>query len=93
MIDDIEDSKFKHQACQYLRRSLKHAISCIEESTSTVKSELTQLQDSVSTQKDAVAIPPPDGAVPKGDWGVMVAPEAESGGWKMGTGVCVRVPR
>jgi hypothetical protein len=56
VIDDIEDSKLKHQAYQYLRRSLKHVISRIEESTSTVKSELIQLQNNVSTQKDVVDI-------------------------------------
>ena len=38
-------------------------------------------------------IPPPDGAVPKGGWGVMTAPEAESGRWEIGAGACVRVPR
>jgi hypothetical protein len=56
VIDDIEDSKLKHQACQYLRRSLKQAISPIEESTSIVKSDLIQFQDNVSIQKDAVDI-------------------------------------
>ena len=56
VIGDIEDSKLKHQACQYLRRSLKHAISRIEESTFTVRSELILLQDNISTQKDVVDI-------------------------------------
>jgi hypothetical protein len=56
VIDGIEDFKLKHQACQYLRHSLKHAIFRIEESTSTVKSELIQLQDNLSTQKDVVDI-------------------------------------
>ena len=36
---------------------------------------------------------PPNGAVPKRGWGVMTAPEVESGGWEIGTGACVRLPR
>ena len=36
---------------------------------------------------------PPGGIMPKGGWGVMTAPEVESGRWEIGAKACVRVSR
>jgi hypothetical protein len=53
VIDELKDSRTKHQACQFLRRSLKEAISRIQDSTSSVE---TEIQNNVSGQKDTVDI-------------------------------------
>jgi hypothetical protein len=44
VIDELEGSRTKHQACQYLRRSLKEAISRIHVFTSSVETEITTEQ-------------------------------------------------
>ena len=56
VIDELKDSRIKHQACQFLRRSLNKAISRIQDSISSVEVETTELQNNVSEQKDTVDI-------------------------------------
>jgi chromosome segregation ATPase len=54
VIDELKDSRIKHQACQFLRWSLNSAISRIQDSISSVEVETTELQNDVSEQKDTV---------------------------------------
>jgi peptidoglycan hydrolase CwlO-like protein len=54
VIDELEDSRTKHQAYQFLRRSLKEAISRIQDSTSSVETKIADLQNNVSEQQGTV---------------------------------------
>ena len=56
VIDELEDFRTKHQAYQFLRRSLKEAISRIQDSTSSVETHIADLHNNVSEQKDTVDI-------------------------------------
>jgi chromosome segregation ATPase len=56
LIDELEDSRTKHQAYQFLKRSLEEAISRIQDSTSSVETDIADLQNNVSEQKHTVDI-------------------------------------
>ena len=56
VFEELKDSRIKHQACQFLRRSLNNAISRIQDSISSVEVETTELQNDDSEQKDTVDI-------------------------------------
>ena len=56
VVEQLDDTRIKHQACQFLRRSLNKAIQRIQDSISSVEVETTELENNVSEQKDTVDI-------------------------------------
>jgi hypothetical protein len=56
VIVELKDSRTKYQACQFLRESLKGAITRIQDSTSSVESKIAELQTSISEKKDTVEL-------------------------------------
>ena len=56
IVEQIDNSRFKHQACQFLRRSLNKSITLIGDSIFAVKEEINALENTVTEQKDTVDI-------------------------------------
>jgi hypothetical protein len=52
VIEQLDDTRIKHQACQFLRRSLNETIQRIEDSILSVKEETTELEITVTEQRD-----------------------------------------
>jgi hypothetical protein len=56
VVDQLDDTRFKHQACQFLRLSLNKTILRIEDSIFAVKEEITELEITVTEQNCTVDI-------------------------------------